>query len=701
MKANYLGRAAGLNQKIVTVTIVFLMVFATVLMPLATKAQDQAMSVRIIQITPSLASGPAGSSANLLGTIYTPNGSYQVFVGKTMVASGISAGYYIDANFTVPELPAATYALILRDVTINVNGTDQFTINTGYTLSATPSSAQEGASVTLNVAVVGGQLGSSYGANIAVTLPSGPTFTTTLNLGPVNVQGTASGHVTFPGSTFSPTVGATDYAGTYTVTFNGTLATSQFNIKILDSVTYHRGQIATIHATGYQSNQANTITITSSEGGIIDTIFVSANENGVINKNWIISDNVPIGEYTLKISPEGTQKLTQDQQTFTVVGYNVKVQVTNLSDRAVSGVIVQVVDSTTGISSNSTSDSKGLVTFKLEKGPHGLTAYLDGVNVGITNITVTGEGTFKLRCQLSDIKITVLTAGGIAMPFVNLDITYRYQSGSISRSGIASGQTDPSGSYTLISTLAGATYTIDASLYNQIFNPSNNTASSMSNQAITYVTIICPSINVTLDVTGHNDEAISGARIELVELSNGLFYSSTTDSTGKSVMQVTFGMYRVRVYKDNMLIKEASLAVFDETRQQFRCSLYGIQLSVYVVDLFGSPIPNTNVTLNGSAKISAVTLSNGIATFDNIIGGDMQIITQAQGVQIASQVITIHVNEPLTVQIKMDKYVSFGGILLRVSTLTTIIIILFAVLLFALVEVYRRRRIKSAKKSTT
>jgi len=76
----------------------------------------------------------------------------------------------------------------------------------------------------------------------------------------------------------------------------------------------------------------------------------------------------------------------------------------------------------------------------------------------------------------------------------------------------------------------------------------------------------------------------------------------------------------------------------------------------------------------------------------------MQIIAQAQGMEVASQAITVNVNEPITVQIKMDKYVSFGGMLLRASTLTTIIIILFAVLLFTLVEVYRRRRIKSAKK---
>ena len=113
-----------------------------------------------------------------------------------------------------------------------------------------------------------------------------------------------------------------------------------------------------------------------------------------------------------------------------------------------------------------------------------------------------------------------------------------------------------------------------------------------------------------------------------------------------------------------------------------------------VVDFFGSPISNVNVTLNGPTKLSAVTKSDGTATFNDIIGGNMQLIAQVPGAQDAYQATTLTVNQPTSVQIKMDKYVALGPLLMQVSSLVTILIILVAVILFALVEVYRRRRAK-------
>ncbi len=146
---------------------------------------------------------------------------------------------------------------------------------------------------------------------------------------------------------------------------------------------------------------------------------------------------------------------------------SVAVQASSLSNRPVADIVIQALDSATKKLSNSTTDINGLTNFKLEKGPHTLTAYLDEITIGTADITVTGNGTFNLVCKLNDLKVTVQTVDGIGLPFVNLDIKYNYQSGSISKNGSGSGQTDPSGNYFLVSTFIGATYTIDASMYNQ------------------------------------------------------------------------------------------------------------------------------------------------------------------------------------------------------------------------------------------
>lgn len=675
-----------MNNKIIAVSILFILALGILAVPLAAVAQNS-LGINILQLTPSGGTGSKGQSINLKGTIYTSNGSYQLFVGKTQVAQGNAEGYYVDTNFTVPELPAASYALILRDVSINVNASDTFTVQAGYGVTPSSPTIQEGASVTLDVAVYGASLGTNYGATITVTSPSGTTYTANTNLGAPNVQGTATKTLTFPSSDFSPN-GDTAASGSYTLSFNSSLASGSFIVGILDKTSYHRGEAMTIRALGYTPNSAATITI-AGPSGTIDTLSVTADANGVIQTTWTVASSTPIGDCSVKIA--GTGKSSEDKQTFTVSGYAVTVKVVNLSGTAVPGINVEAADSATGVKTNQTSDASGQVTFGLEKGNQQLTAYWNGVNVGQTNITVTGDGTFTLTCQLSDMKITVQSKDGTAIPFVNLAISYTYQGGS----GSSSAQTGPQGSYTLASTVAGATYKIAASLYGQTFNSGNDTAISQS-QATTQVTIIIPTEDLSFTVTGYNNQPISGARVELVENTNGLSYVATTGSDGVANLQATFGTYRLRIYKDNALLSESTQQAFAAAQKTIRCTIYGIDLSVQVVDLFGSPISNAQVSINGAQQSSAATAGDGKATFSNIIGGNMQIVAQIQGTSGASQALTVNVNEPTTVQVKLENYVSVGGTLLQASTLTTIIIIVVVAIAFAVVEVVRRRRSKSA-----
>jgi hypothetical protein len=132
--------------------------------------------------------------------------------------------------------------------------------------------------------------------------------------------------------------------------------------------------------------------------------------------------------------------------------------------------------------------------------------------------------------------------------------------------------------------------------------------------------------------------------------------------------------------------------LFASNQKTVRCTIYGIDLSVKVVDLLGSPISNAQVTINGAQQKSASTASDGKATFGSIIGGDMQIVAQIQGTSGASQAITVYINEPTTVQIKLENYVSVGGMLMQASTLTTIVIVLVIAVVFGIVEVVRRKK---------
>ena len=713
-----LSGESGLNKKIVAVTLLVLMCLAVALTPIfVVLGQNTSLGVSIIQVVPASQAnsgqassgtytGSVGAAFNLKGTIFTSNGPYKIIVGNTVVASGTADGLYVNSNFTVPQLPGGGYNLVLEDVAEgNLNSTgstpETFTITVAYIISPVSSYIQEGSSVALNVGVTGGAAGASYVANVSVELPNPlkTNYTAIVALGKANQLGTANAQVTFPSSSFQPSSSinnATDYAGSYTVYFNQSesLAQTQFSVGFLDSATYHRNQLVTVKAIGYQSGQTATLTVVSSSTGatLSPSQSLTAASDGSITTTFSVPSNTVIGKYNATITTtSGTPKLVRDSEIFSVPGYPIAITTVNLAGEVVPNVLVQAQDLSANTSYNSTSSNYGIAYFNLETGPYSLTASWNGVDVGKTNITVTGASNFNLVCQLTDLVIVVQNENGTALPFVNLDITYKYGS---SNTGNISAQTGPSGTYTLNSTLTGIGYTIQASIYNQVFNSGNETVSSLPAQADSQVVIICPTEQLTINVVGYNSAPISGASIELVELTNGLFYTSTTDSSGSAIAPVTFGMYKLQIYQNNILLNKTIVDAFSNSQYQIRCTLYGIQVTVSVVDYFGQPISNANVTVNGpsSERLSAITPSDGTTTFNNVVGGNLQIVAFAPGAESNYQAVALTVDRPTSVQIKMDGYIVLGPFLIQTSALLTIIIVLAAIILLVTVEVYRRRR---------
>ena len=714
-----------MNKKIVAATILFLMSLAVALTPFANVlGQSSQLGVSIIAVVPasqansltqiqSVYNGSAGEAYNIKGTIYTSNGTYNVIMGETVVASGVANGYYVNTNFTIPQLQGGDYNFLIEDIRQgNLNSTgstpEQFLISPGYSVTPANSYYKEGDTVALTVTVTGGNSGLNYVANITVVLPSplNGNFSDVLSM-VANSVGTATTQINFPSSSFisgdslgiSPT---TVYSGNYTLYFNLTqaLSANQFVVGFLDSTTYHRGQTATIAAQGYSAGQTVSVSVSSvATGASLTSISsVTADANGLITTPLAIPESAVVGSYKVTITTtSGTAKLLPDSQTFSVVGYPVTITTLNLNGQVASGIFVVAQDQSSSASYNATSGSGGKANFKLEAGSYLLTASFKGVNVGQTNITVTGAGNFNFACLLANIAIKVQNENGTALPFVNLNISYKY--GSSSQTANVSAQTGVTGTYTLNSTLTGISYTIQASLYGKVFNIGNDTLSNLPAQAIYQFVIVCPSEPLTINVVGYNNVAISGASIKLVELTNGLFYTTTTDSSGSASASVTFGTYKLQVYQNGILLNETTVKAFSAGQYNIRCTLYDIQVQVSVVDYFGSPISNANVTVNGPSaeRFSEMTAGNGIATFSNIVGGSLQVVAFAKGAENSYQAVSLTVNQPTSVEIKMSGYVALGSLLIPTSALLTLILIIVAVIVVALVEMFLRRRRRAAK----
>jgi hypothetical protein len=694
-------------KKKVAFTLLILMSAAFLFMPFSQVVGQ--LGVNIYLVNPE-DEGVVGQVVNLQGTIDTTNGEYEIWFGNKLAVSNSSEGYYVNTNFSIPELSEGDYTIILRDVQKNVNATYAFTVLMAYYIEAIepspPKQLQEGSDVVFNVKLTGARSGTSYYANVTVKLPSplSTSYFRLVELSSSSQDTIATAQVTYPHDAFQPEGSLTNYTGSYKVYFNETqqLAEDQFFVGFTDLSAYHRGQAVVIRAIGYQPNENATVSIKNEETrATVHSETVTASSEGVINSSWAVPSAALIGDYNMTITPENTDKLVPDSQLFTVPGYTVKIQTLNLAGEFVSQIVVEAHDQATGRIYNSASGSDGVATLNLEKGNHTIIAFWNGVEVGKINAPITGESTFDLTCELTNLKITIQNKERNRIPFVNLDITYQYVTtkDNLPKTGHASGQTDLSGTFTLKSILPGISYIVNASLYGIVFNTGNNTVTGLPAQPVSEVMILCPSQTFTLKIVDYNLAAIPNARVEMFEVTSGLFHGATANAAGVVTVEVTFGKYRLRVYKDDILLNEIIIEVFGDEQRDIRCSLYNIQISVRVVDYFEQPVPNINVMLSGPEieTRSATTHSNGITIFSNIIGGNMQIIAYPEGMEGSYEAVNLRVEEPTEIQIKLAKYILIGPFLIESSALATFIVILLAILMFVSIEVYRRKRAKPAK----
>ncbi len=697
-------------------TIVFLVLMSTALLFTAGSRVNGQLGLYIYEVTNqgsinAISNSTVGTPVTMIATINTVNGTYTVYLGDQLVYTGTSETYYVAANFTIPEVPGGDYNLTLTDITEGTSTVFDFPILTAYSIAplvpTSPAQLQEESNVALNVTVTGGQSNSTYGADITVTLPSslGTNYTKTIVL-TTSTLGTAQTQIPFPDSSFSPSGSTTIYAGTYTAYFNQSqsIAQANFTIGFTDKTQYHRQDTVNINAVGYQPSQTASLTIKYNNDVVLSQ-QVTASSQGTITDAWQVPPTAAIGTYTINITPQNNPKAIPDVQTLEVPGFPINFTAVNLAGEVVPDVLLEAADqAAVGTVYSATTGFLGIATINLE-GAATVTAYFNQVKVGEIQVSTTGNNNYNITCQLTDLKIKVQDKTGVVIPFTDLNMTYQYTNSSgATQTGNLLGQTDLTGTYTFNSTLPNISYTVSASKYDIVFNVANNTINNLPAQPTVQAVIICPDETIMLTTVDYNNAVIANAHITLIEQASGIFYSAVTDSNGNCQLQVTFGQYHVSVYTaDNVLLNETVLNFLSNTQSQIRCVISNLQITVKVVDYFGNPISNLNVQLSrpGMNSQSATTQGDGKATFNNVLGGDVEIVAYPAGDQNAYVAKNIQVNSPTTVTLSMEKYVSLGGVLVETSLLATLLIIILVVVLLVVVEILRRTGFKLSGKQNS
>lgn len=655
---------------------------------------------KILSIAPI--SGNVETAVQLRANISTVNGTYEIWFDETLLISRNATGNDVNASFTVPHGPAGSHNVTMIDVDAGENDTATFMVLTSYSFEPavpkSPAQLQEGENVAISVNVTGGKSNYTY-PNIKVQTPGNLTYEA-LNSITTNVVGDFYCNLTYPNDFSS---GAnTNFTGEHKILFNATVV-NRFFIGLTNRSEYHRGDLVNIKAVNYPPNQNVTITLKFGNE-TIDSIPLNVTDGG-INTNWSVQFDATVGNYTLSITPvPDSKKEANDTQLFKIPGFKTEIFTLNLANETIPNVFVRLYDELADERYDSTSDESGLASFMLEGGNYGGEAFFKEVKVGKINFTIAKEGQARpvnLTCQLTSMNINVMDAQNVSVPFVAISLTYNYTTNldvTKNRTETEFGETNIAGLLRLHSLLPNITYIINASRYGEVFNQNNSTVSELSAQDCVDITIFCPVRTLHVNVVDAGDQPIINATAKVQELMGGLYYTTTTDEDGKAVLNCTFGRYFVKVYVGEIMLYENKTPVdlYQNQNISISCKRYGLTLSVRVGDYFGQPIPSANVTLQreGLSLSPRTTESDGTATFDNIVGGNLTIriylTDQTQPFAIKASLV----DESKTIEIKIDKYVILAGFLVETSHLATAIIILATVILIFLIEIYRKKHPK-------
>jgi len=219
------------------------------------------------------------------------------------------------------------------------------------------------------------------------------------------------------------------------------------------------------------------------------------------------------------------------------------------------------------------------------------------------------------------------------------------------------------------------------------------------------VTIACPTYAFQIQALEANGQPFSNATVEASELTGGINYEGSTDSSGVAVFpNATFGEYYVEVFDNaGAQINSTIVDLFQDQNVTMNCNLFGLSISVTVTDYFGHPFANTEVTLqgNGGEPISSRTQANGTVTFANLIGDSYNVSVYLSNNGSPNAIEDLLVTGSTNVTIAMNGYVLLAGHPVETTELAVVVIIVLSVVLVLVLEIFifRKRRGRPSSKA--
>ena len=646
-----------------------------------------------LTVTPN--KGKVGDEITVSGTIDTENGSYRIFFDGKAIFNGTAEGKNVTAIITVPDYPAGPHQIKLLDLNASTESSPvTFTIVPSYLLKIYPESRRimEGQNLNISIRIVGGEKQTTYNLNLTVKTPTNKTYYH-LRSASTDEQGHLSLNITYPDE-FSANAN-TNYTGVYIVKLNETEI--DFTVGITDKTDYHRNDIMKIQAAGYIPGENATITITFPNETKINLPIAQALENGTVKSVWTVPKSAPMGNYTIEIIGNQTGKTEKpDIQIFTIPGRSFNITALNLNMEPVPDVMFRIYEK--GIQLyNITTGTEGKALAKLEVGNYTFEAIYKDKLINITLREFRGEKTLDFSLPLVALNLTVLDGRTFAVvPFTEIEISLNYTSvNGENRTLTLTNRTDILGSAYFRNVFVNESYLVKARKYGTIFNMTYLNIPEKPETGVYDFSIYTPKKTLIVTVLNSNGEPASNINVKVYEWTSGTvspLQSNVTNDEGKATLPLSFGWYKLRVFKENILVNETKIELTSENQTvlaTIHCKLLDLNLTVKVLDYFGFPIPQVKVVLDMNG-VSYEKTGNGEISFKKIIGGNCKIFVFLPSDYTSPYIVkTFYLCKSETVTLRDENHINFFGALVETRMFATITIVVLISMAFAAILIYR------------
>jgi hypothetical protein len=400
-------------------------------------------------------------------------------------------------------------------------------------------------------------------------------------------------------------------------------------------------------------------------------------------------------------SRDSMVKNPPDIQNFTVPGYAVNVTTRNLAAEPVQDVNVTAFENGTPVY-NQTSISDGAAPFRLESGNYTYEAHYKNETVSEGWINVTGATSLDIACNLTNLRIVVLAlvnGSEIRIPEAGTFLARADTPGTAENQNT----TDINGTAVAHSLLPDINYVLNVSRYSRQFNTTAIQTLLVDGNLTAWfnVTITCPTFTLQVNVTDAGNQGASDVLVKVQENMGGIHYEERTDAQGMAIFNSSaFGKYQIGAYdSDGIKLNEVAVDLFQDQNISLPCQLCGLTVTIRILDYFGQPISNVNVTLHreGAMPRSNHTQADGSSVFRGLTGGSLQVVVYLLDQTQPFTGGTYSVVTSTTIEIRAGKYVMLAGFLVETSQLATVVVIVATVLFVLAIEIYRRKRLKPKK----